>query len=65
MRVEANQNAVCGIARLTSIVRAASPSDRGVGSVTRGEAGIDSDYDLVIAPDNAAPERQRGRLRIR
>jgi len=33
------------------------------GSVARGEAGPDSDYDiLVLAPDDAAPERLRSRL---
>lgn len=33
------------------------------GSVARGEAGPDSDYDLLlIVPDDAPPERRRGRL---
>jgi predicted nucleotidyltransferase len=33
------------------------------GSVARGEAGPDSDYDLlVVVPDDAPPERQRSRL---
>ena len=33
------------------------------GSVARGQAGPDSDYDLlVIVPDSAAPERRRSRL---
>lgn len=33
------------------------------GSVARGDAGPDSDYDLmVIVPDDAAPERQQSRL---
>ncbi len=33
------------------------------GSVARGEAGPDSDYDLlVIVPDDAAPERKDSRL---
>lgn len=33
------------------------------GSVARGEAGPDSDYDLlVVVPDNAPPERRRSRL---
>jgi predicted nucleotidyltransferase len=33
------------------------------GSTARGEAGPDSDYDLlVIVPDNAPPERRRSRL---
>jgi predicted nucleotidyltransferase len=33
------------------------------GSVARGDAGPDSDYDLmVIVPDDAPPERLRGRL---
>jgi predicted nucleotidyltransferase len=33
------------------------------GSVARGEAGPDSDYDLmVIVPDDAPPERRRSRL---
>ncbi len=33
------------------------------GSKARGEAGPDSDYDLlVIVPDDAPPERLRGRL---
>jgi predicted nucleotidyltransferase len=33
------------------------------GSVARGEAGPDSDYDLmIIVPDDAAPERRRSRL---
>ena len=33
------------------------------GSMARGEAGPDSDYDLmVIVPDDAPPERRRSRL---
>ncbi len=33
------------------------------GSMARGDAGPDSDYDLmVIVPDDAAPERCRSRL---
>ena len=33
------------------------------GSVARGDAGPDSDYDLlVVAPDDASPERCRSRL---
>ncbi len=33
------------------------------GSVARGEAGPDSDYDLmVIVPDDALPDRRRSRL---
>jgi predicted nucleotidyltransferase len=33
------------------------------GSVARGEAGPDSDYDLmIIVPDDALPERRRSRL---
>ncbi len=33
------------------------------GSVARGDAGADSDYDLlVVVPDNALPERRRSRL---
>lgn len=33
------------------------------GSVARGEAGADSDYDLmVIVPDDALPERKKTRL---
>lgn len=33
------------------------------GSQARGDAGPDSDYDLmVVVPDNASPERQRSRL---
>ena len=33
------------------------------GSVARGEAGPDSDYDLMlIVPDDAPPDRQRSRL---
>ena len=33
------------------------------GSVARGEAGPDSDYDLlVVVPDDAPPDRQRSRL---
>ncbi len=33
------------------------------GSVARGEAGADSDYDLlVIVPDDAPPSRRRSRL---
>jgi predicted nucleotidyltransferase len=36
------------------------------GSVARGEAGPDSDYDLmVIVPDEAGPERRRSRLAYR
>ena len=33
------------------------------GSVARGDAGADSDYDLlVVEPDDAPPERRRSRL---
>ncbi len=33
------------------------------GSVARGDAGADSDYDLlVVVPDNAQPELRRSRL---
>ncbi len=33
------------------------------GSVARGDAGHDSDYDLlVVVPDDASPERRRSRL---
>ena len=33
------------------------------GSVARGDAGPDSDYDLlVVVPDDAAQERRRSRL---
>ena len=33
------------------------------GSTARGEAGPDSDYDLLlIVPDDAAPERKRSKL---
>jgi predicted nucleotidyltransferase len=33
------------------------------GSVARGEAGPDSDYDLlVVVPDDASSERRRSRL---
>ena len=33
------------------------------GSVARGDAGPDSDYDLLlVVPDDAAPERRRSRL---
>jgi predicted nucleotidyltransferase len=33
------------------------------GSMARGTAGPDSDYDLlVVVPDDARPERRRGRL---
>jgi len=33
------------------------------GSQARGDAGPDSDYDLmVVVPDNASPERRRSRL---
>ena len=33
------------------------------GSVARGDAGADSDYDLlVVVPDKAQPERRRSRL---
>jgi predicted nucleotidyltransferase len=33
------------------------------GSAARGDAGPDSDYDLmVVVPDNAPPERRRSRL---
>ena len=33
------------------------------GSIARGDAGPDSDYDLlVIVPDDALPERRRSRL---
>jgi len=36
------------------------------GSVARGDAGPDSDYDiLVIVPDDAPPERLRSRLACR
>ncbi len=34
-----------------------------LGSKARGDAGPDSDYDLlVVVPDDAAPERRRSRL---
>lgn len=33
------------------------------GSIARGEAGPDSDYDiLLVVPDDAGPERMRSRL---
>ena len=33
------------------------------GSVARGDAGVDSDYDLLlVVPDDAPPERRRSRL---
>lgn len=33
------------------------------GSVARGEAGADSDYDLlIVVPDDAPPERRNSRL---
>src|SRR6266545_3514299 len=33
------------------------------GSVARGDAGPDSDYDLMlVVPDDASPERRRSRL---
>jgi len=33
------------------------------GSVARGDAGADSDYDLLlVAPDDAPPEKRRSRL---
>ena len=33
------------------------------GSVARGDAGADSDYDLlIVVPDDAPPERRRSRL---
>ena len=33
------------------------------GSVARGEADVDSDYDLlIVVPDDAQPERRRSRL---
>lgn len=33
------------------------------GSMARGDAGPDSDYDLlVVVPDDASPERRRSRL---
>jgi len=33
------------------------------GSVARGDAGPDSDYDLlIVVPDDAPPERRRSRL---
>ncbi|MFA5112581.1 MAG: nucleotidyltransferase domain-containing protein, partial [Desulfobaccales bacterium] len=33
------------------------------GSKARGDAGLDSDYDLmIIVPDNTPPERRRSRL---
>ncbi len=36
------------------------------GSVARGEAGPDSDYDImVVVPDGAPPERLRSRLAYR
>lgn len=36
------------------------------GSVARGDAGPDSDYDLLlIVPDDAPPERRRGQLAYR
>ena len=36
------------------------------GSVARGDAGQDSDYDLlIVVPDNASPERRGSRLAYR
>jgi predicted nucleotidyltransferase len=36
------------------------------GSHARGEAGADSDYDLLlVVPDDASPERRRSRLAYR
>jgi uncharacterized protein len=36
------------------------------GSHARGEAGVDSDYDLLlVVPDDASPERRRSRLAYR
>ena len=55
-------------AKLTEIVRrlieAYQPDEIYLfGSVARGQAGPDSDYDLLlIVPDSAAPERRRSRL---
>ena len=55
-------------ARLAEIVRrlvdAYEPEEIYLfGSAARGQAGPDSDYDLlVIVPDSAAPERRRSRL---
>ena len=58
----------CEDARLTEIVRrlveAYQPERIYLfGSVARGQAGPDSDYDLLlIVPDEASPERKRSRL---
>jgi predicted nucleotidyltransferase len=55
-------------ARLAEIVRRLVEAYRPeriylFGSRTRGEAGPDSDYDLlVVVPDEAPPERKRSRL---
>ena len=55
-------------ARLAEVVRRLIEAYRPVriylfGSRARGDAGPDSDYDLmVVVPDNASPERQQSRL---
>lgn len=71
MRVPVNQNAVApspDAPALSEVLRrlvAAYDPERVYlfGSVARGKAGPDSDYDLmIIVPDDAPPERRRSRL---
>lgn len=49
---------------LDRLVKAYSPERVYLfGSMARGDAGPDSDYDLLlVVPDDASPERLRGRL---
>jgi predicted nucleotidyltransferase len=71
MQVRTNQNVVVAspdslaLAELLRRLVAAYDPERVYlfGSVARGDAGPDSDYDLmIIVPDDAAPERRRSRL---
>jgi predicted nucleotidyltransferase len=65
-RIESD--AVGGDAKLAEIVRRLADAYRPIaiylfGSKARGDAGPDSDYDLlVVVDDNAPPQRRRSRL---
>jgi predicted nucleotidyltransferase len=74
MQVRTNQNVVVAspdslaLSELLRRLVAAYDPERVYlfGSVARGDAGPDSDYDLmIIVPDDAAPERRRSRLAYR
>jgi predicted nucleotidyltransferase len=62
MNHEVSDPALIGI--LTRLVTAFEPERVYLfGSKARGEAGRDSDYDiLIVVPDEAPPERRRSRL---